>query len=135
MAMTTFDALMAEVNQKISEANAAASQANAAAAEAKEAVDGVREDMQTVQAAAQEAQNAAHEVLRTAQEWEDLSVEATTAAASGTAGVTLTQAAGAKKLSFILPRGADGAVGAKGDTGRSGVTFTLSGTKLYITTG
>jgi len=63
------------------------------------------------------------------------SMQAQTMEAGSQADVTLTQDEGAKKLAFSIPRGADGAVGPKGDTGRSGVTFTLSGTTLHITTG
>jgi len=134
MAMNTFDALMAEVNQKISQADTAASQANAAAASANAAGENAQEKAQDAQTAAQEARTAAQQADAMAAAWENVTVQAQTAQAGSEAGVTLTKTDGARVLSFVIPRGADGATGAKGDTGRSGVTFTLSGTNLYITT-
>ena len=131
MGLSTFDALMAEVNQKISEADMAASQANAAAAMASEAGADAREKAEDALTAAQEAREAAQQAAGAAEAWENATAQAR---AGSEAGVTLTQEDGAKKLSFVIPCGQDGAAGAKGDTGRSGVTFSLSGTKLYITT-
>lgn len=135
MAANTFDALMMEVNRKISEADTAASQANAAAALADEAAESAKEEAQAANTAAEAAQEAAENAQTAAQEWGNAVVEAKTAQAGSEAGVTLTQEAGAKKLSFVIPCGADGTTGAKGDMGESGVTFQMSGTKLYITTG
>lgn len=135
MAANTFDALMAEVNAKISEAGIAASGANAAAAQANAAAQSAQQQAQLAGSAAQDAQEAAIEATEQARKWEGALVEAQTGEAGAEAGVTLSEAGGVKKISFVLPRGKDGAPGAKGDTGRSGVTFSLSGTKLYITTG
>lgn len=135
MAANTFDALMAEVNAKISEAETAASGANAAAAQANAAAQGAQEQAQLAGSTAREAQEAAIEATELAREWEGAIVEAQTGEAGEEASVTLGKADGVKKISFVLPRGKDGAPGEKGDTGRSGVTFSLSGTKLYITTG
>lgn len=135
MAANTFDALMAEVNGKISDADMAASQANAAAAAAGEAAKQAQQEAQQAQTAADGAQQAAQSAQETAQAWENARVSAATVAAGGAATVSLTESGGAKALTFGIPRGADGAQGPKGDTGRSGVTFSLSGTRLYITTG
>ena len=134
MAMNTFDALMTEVNRKIAEADTAVSRANAAAASANEAARNAGEKAKSADEAAEEAREAAKSAQEEADAWEKANAEAMTAEAGETASVTLTQEEGAKKLSFVIPRGADGAPGVKGDTGRSGVTFTLSGTRLYITT-
>lgn len=134
MATNSFDALMTEVYQKISQADTAASEANAAAAMAGAEGENAREKAQQAQAAAQEAREAAQRADAAAEAWENVTVQAQTMEAGSQADVTLTQDEGAKKLAFSIPRGADGAAGAKGDTGRSGVTFQLSGTKLYITT-
>ena len=134
MAANTFDALMAEVNTKIAQADTSASQANAAAALANEAAQRASEQAQAACDAAQAANEAAQKAQTEADAWENAIAEAETTEAGREAGVTLTQENGAKKLAFIIPRAADGSNGAKGDTGRSGVTFTLSGSSLYITT-
>lgn len=134
MAMNTFDALMAEVNQKISEANTAVSQANAAAAAATEAATDAGEEAQTAAQAAQQAQEAAQKAGTAADAWNNVTAEAQTTGADGQASVTLTQTTDGRKFSFVIPCGKEGAKGEKGDTGRSGVKFSLSGTKLYITT-
>lgn len=135
MAVNTFDALMAEVNEKISQADTAASQANAAAATASEAAQNADEQAENAQTAAAGALDAARDAQAVADCWKNAVTETQTAQAGSEASVTLTQEAGVSRFSFVIPRGADGAAGAKGDTGRSGVTFRLSGTKLYITTG
>lgn len=131
----TFDALMAEVNQKISQAMTATSEANAAAAQANAAAQSATEQAQQAQTAAQQAHSAAQQAGEEAQSWEGAVVQAKTAAALSDADVSLTEEGGVKKLSFVIPRGENGAQGPKGDTGRSGVTFSVSGSKLYITTG
>lgn len=135
MAVNTFDALMAEVNQKISEVSTAASEANAAAALAKDAAEEAKIQAQEAQSAAKGTSEAAQKAQEEAQAWENATVEAADIAAGGSASVTLSEQSGAKKLIFGIPRGAAGAQGPKGDMGRSGVTFTLSGSRLYITTG
>ena len=134
MAANAFDALMAEVNREISQANMAASQANAAAAQAGEAASAMEQQTQQAETAAQQAQTAAQQALSAADAWNAMTVAATTGAPGSEASVTMTQEAGRKKLSFVIPRGAAGAQGAKGEPGRSGVSFTISGSALYITT-
>ena len=134
MGMNTFDALMAEVNLKISEANTAVSQANAAAAAAAQAAEKAGEEGQTAAQMAQQAQEAAQKAEAAADEWENMTIQTETTDANGEASVKLTKEESGRKLSFVIPRGKDGEKGAKGDTGRSGVKFTLSGTKLYMTT-
>ena len=132
--MNTFDALMAQVNQKISEAGMAASQANASVALAREAADAAQTQTQAAQTAAQQASSAAQAVQEATDAWNALTVEAETAQAGEQAGAALSLENGAAKLALIIPRGADGADGPKGDPGRSGVTFRVEGAKLYITT-
>ena len=67
--------------------------------------------------------------------WAGATAAATTVEAGGEATAALGESGGVKVFTFGIPRGADGAQGEKGDTGKSGVTFTLSGTILNITTG
>ena len=134
MAMNTFDALMAEVNERISEADEAASQVNAAAAAANEAARSANEGAQAARTAVSAAQEVTQMAQETAHAWESVEVEAQTAQAGSEASVTLTQEAGVSRFSFVIPRGADGAAGEKGDTGSSGVSFRVSGSSLYIAT-
>jgi len=134
MAVNTFDALMAEVNGRISEADEAASQVNAAAAAANEAARSANEGVQAVRTVVDAAQEAAQMAQEAAQAWENVIVEARTAEAGSEASVTLTQEAGINRFSFVIPRGRDGDKGAAGDMGSSGVSFQLSGSSLYITT-
>lgn len=131
----TFDALMAEVNQKISQAIAATSEANAAAVQANEAAEGAKEQAEQAEEAAQQAKNAAEQVVKEAESWDGAIVQAQTVNAGGSAGVSLTEENGVKKFTFTIPKGETGERGPKGDTGKSGVTFSISGSQLYITTG
>lgn len=130
-----FDALVLDVNQKLSEMNTAASDANGAAASATEAAQNADEKAAAAQTAQEDANAAAAAANSIAALWEGATVEATTLAAGSAATLDVTEADGKKTLSFGIPRGATGAQGPKGDTGPSGVTFRLSGTSLYITTG
>ena len=135
MATNAFDALMQDVNTKLSEMGAAVSEANGAAAKANDATAEAAKQTAAAQNAAQAAAAAAQEASELAALWNGVAVEAVTLAEGNDATVKLSEADGKKKLTFGIPRGATGAQGQKGDTGKSGVAFQLSGTKLYITTG
>lgn len=134
MATNSWNALVADVNSKISEMNAAISGANGAASTAKTAAEGANGKAAEASAAAQTAQLAARAAEEETQKWIGAMAEATTVAAGGEATAALSESGGVKKFVFGIPRGADGAQGEKGDTGRSGVTFSLSGSVLSITT-
>lgn len=115
--LNAWDVLVEEVNSTIAKAETAASTANASATKANEAADSAK--------TAAQAANTAGEA------WGKATVSATTLAADSNATVSLTEENGVKKITFGIPRGATGATGA---TGPAGVTFTLDGTTLYITT-
>lgn len=134
MAGNTFDALMAEVNQKIAQAGTAVSEASASAAKAMEAAEAAGNAAAAADTAADNANAAADAANAEAGKWAGATVEAETLDAGASARLALSEKDGVKHLKFSIPRGRDGATGEKGDSGRSGVTFTLSGTKLYITT-
>ncbi|MBR4039419.1 MAG: hypothetical protein IKJ11_04890 [Clostridia bacterium] len=134
MAGNTFDALMTEVNLKIAQAGTAISQANASAAKAMEAADAAGSAAADADAAADHAGSAAAAAQAEAEKWEGATVDAAAIDAQESAGIALSEKDGVKHLVFSIPRGRDGAAGTKGDTGRSGVAFSLSGTKLYIST-
>ena len=134
MATNAFDALVSDVNKKLSEMGTATSAANSAAAKANDAVVEANEQAAAALAAAQAANAEAAEAGALVDLWDDVAVSATTLEAGSDATVQLSEENGNKKITFGLPRGDKGADGPKGDTGRSGVTFQLSGTKLYITT-
>ena len=106
-----WDALVAEVNLAISETNTAASSANAAAA--------------------------------VAGKWGNVTTSAETLPEGSNATFAVSETGTGKNMHVGIPRGATGAQGPKGDkgdkgdtgaTGPAGVTFTLSGTTLTITT-
>lgn len=134
MANNSWNALVADVNGKISEMNTAISGANGAAGTAKTAAEAANAAADEASAAAQAAQLAARAAEEETQKWIGATAEATTVAAGGEASVSISENGGVKKFTFGIPRGADGAKGEKGDTGRSGVTFLLTGTVLSITT-
>lgn len=120
-----WDALVGEVNLALATIGTATSGANAAAAGASEAA-------QRAQSAAQAAAAASAAADKMTASWANATAEVTTLAPGSEATVALGENAdGAKKLSFGVPKGEKGD---KGDTGPAGVTFTLSGTTLYITT-
>lgn len=106
--VNAWDALVQEVNLALSNVATATSNANAAATQAAK--------------------------------WGSATVSAETLAEGSNATVTVSEANGAKHITYGIPRGATGAQGAKGDkgdkgdTGPAGVTFSLSGTTLTITT-
>lgn len=134
MATNAFDALVSDVNKKLSEMGAATSEANGAAAKANDAVTEAAKQGAAAETAAQKANTAADAANALSDLWDDAQFEAVALDAGSEATVKVTEENGAKKVTFGLPRGAKGADGPKGDTGKSGVTFQLSGTKLYITT-
>lgn len=134
METNTFNELMAEVNQAISDANKAASTANGAAATASTAATKASTAASSADAAAQAANRAAQAAESESDKWAGATVSATTLDAGADATLTLSEKNGVKHLDFGIPRGQPGADGQKGDPGKSGVTFTLSGTKLYIST-
>ena len=120
-----WDALVGEVNLALAAIGTATSGANAAAATANTAA-------QSAQSAAQAASSAAEAANQMTASWANATAEVTTLDPGSDATVALGENAdGAKKLSFGVPKGEKGD---KGDTGPAGVTFTLSGTTLYITT-
>lgn len=134
MATNSWNALVADVNSKISEMNAAISGANGAASTAKTAAETANEKAADADATAQEAHAAADDAEAERAKWAGATAEANTLEPGSDATVTLSESGGVKKFTFGIPRGADGAQGEKGDTGKSGVAFTLSGTTLNITT-
>ena len=134
MAVNAFDALVSDVNKKLSEMNTASSEANGAAARASEAVTEAGKQSAAAGAAAEKATQAAAEANELSALWEGVTVEVTTLDAGSEATVALTEEEGKKKITFGVPRGATGAQGAKGDTGKSGVSFRYDDAKLYITT-
>lgn len=105
--LNAWDALVAEVNLTLSEMNTAISNANAAATSAGEA---------------------ANRAGAVADDWENVSISATTLDPGSSATATIKDGASGKEITLGIPRGATGA------TGPAGVTFRLDGTTLYITT-
>lgn len=135
MANNSFNALVADVNEKIGEMNMAISDANGAAAAARSAADTATQETEKAVGAINAANEAAEDAGNEAAAWENVTITTETVDSASAADVSVTEAEGKKNMLFKVPRGKDGAKGAKGDTGSSGVTFQLSGTKLYITTG
>ena len=134
MATNSFSALMAEVNQVIAEASQATSTAKGAAIQAQDATQKANASATGADDAARDAAAAAEAAAAETDKWEGMTVSARTLEPGEEATVTLREQDGVKHLEFALPRGRDGKEGAKGDPGKSGVEFTLSGTTLYITT-
>lgn len=112
-----WDALVEEVNLAISNTNAATSNANAAASVAVDAAG-----------KADDAASNANEAADNANKIGNATAEAVTLEPGSKATVGMTEENGVKKFTFGIPRGADG------PTGPAGVTFSLSGTTLTITT-
>lgn len=134
MANNSFNALVADVNEKIGEMNTAISSANGAAAAARSAADTATQETEKAVAATGAANDAAEAANAEADAWKNAEIETETVDNAAEADVSVTEAEGKKQMLFKIPRGKDGATGPKGDTGESGVTFQLSGTRLYITT-
>lgn len=123
--LNAWDVLVAEVNLTLSQVDTAISEANAAAQSADAAAE-------TAQSAADAANEAAAAAQESADAWNNATASAQTLAPGSGATVTLGEnAQGGKHLTYGIPQGEKGE---KGDTGPAGVTFTLSGTTLYITT-
>lgn len=135
MAVNSWNALVADVNGRMSEMNAAIAEANGASSTAKTAAEHAAEAAETAKTAAAAASQSAKSAAEEAHKWSGATAEATTLPTGENATVLLTEADGVKKLTFGIPRGADGAPGQQGPMGKAGVTFRLSGTALYITTG
>lgn len=134
MATNSFDALVVDVNKKISEMNTAASNANSAAAAARNAVNAATSATQAANAATEAANNAAGKANSEADAWDKAAADAKALGPGENPTVAISEENGAKKLSFGIPAGLPGKDGPTGPAGKSGVTFTLSGTTLYITT-
>jgi hypothetical protein len=128
-----FDALVLDVNQKLSEMDKAASNANGSAAVANEAAAQANKQAAAAQTAAAAAQAAAADASGKADAWNGVTVSATSLAEGETPTVVV-KGDSAKEMLFGIPVGATGPQGPKGDPGVSGVSFQLSGDKLYITT-
>lgn len=134
MANNSFDALVLDVNRKISEMNTVASNANGAAANARDMATEAQEATATAEAIIAKANEAATKANAEADAWDKVIATAASVEAGGKAAVEISETDGVKNLAFSLPVGATGDKGNAGKDGKSGVTFTLSGTKLYITT-
>lgn len=134
MATNAFDALMAEVNQAIAETSTATSEAKAASAKAEAKAQEAANAAQAATTAAQTANTAAQEADEEANAWNATEITTETVDPEDEASVFVTEEDGKKQMLFTIPRGKTGPAGPTGEPGKSGVTFTLSGTKLYITT-
>ena len=134
MANNSFNALLADVNAKISEMSTAIGDANSAAAAARDAAETANENAAKAESASANAAAAATSARNTATAWIKTQVVAQPLEAGEEPDVVVSDIATGKRLTFKIPVGANGADGPKGDTGRSGVTFQLLDTKLYITT-
>ena len=130
----SFDALILDVNQKLSEMDKATSEANGGAASANEAAEEANEQAGAAQTAAAAAQTAADAAAEKADAWSNVTASATKLD-EGSEPTVKIEGDGEKKFLFGIPVGVTGPQGPTGPAGESGVTFTLSGTKLYITTG
>lgn len=133
MANNSFNALIADVNEKITEMNTAISDANGAAAAARSAANAVAAETERATDAADAATEAAQKAAGEADAWESAVITTETVDSGTPADVSVTESGGKKNMHFKIPRGRDGDKGASGETGSSGVSFRLSGTSLYIT--
>jgi len=129
-----WNALVGEVNDKLAEMHQEISDANSAEALGKQAVEEANAAANAANAAAKAANDAAEEMTAEMGGWSEATVSAITRDAGSSASVELLEENGVKHFRFGIPAGRDGAEGEKGDTGESGVTFTLSGTTLHIKT-
>jgi len=132
--INAWDALVQEINLTLSMANTSISNANAASEQATVSAEKANAAAAQADAAAQEVKDAGERVTAA---WQGATVEAVTLEPGEQATVALSEEGGIKHLVYGIPRGADGErgeQGPKGDTGPAGVTFTLTGSVLYITT-
>ena len=134
MAGNSWNETIADVNQTLANMNTAISNANGAAELARTETQETNEQGDAAEAAAAAAAEAAAEAREEAEKWRNATVSAVTLEPGNDATVSVSEKDGVKHLTIGVPRGKDGADGEKGDTGESGVTFTLSGTTLYIAT-
>lgn len=124
---------IADVNKTLANMNSAISGANGAAENARNEAEEAGEQADAAAQAASAANNAATAANAEAEKWRKATVSAVTLEAGKDATAEVSEKDGVKHITFGIPRGADGRVGDKGDTGKSGVNFTLSGSILYIT--
>lgn len=132
--VNAWDALVQEINLTMATMNTSISQANAAATLARTDAENAQQAADEARAAAEQAQDAGETVEKA---WMQAKVSARTLEPYEQASVTVSEVDGVKQLTYGIPRGQVGQTGPqgpKGDTGPAGVTFTLSGTVLYITT-
>ena len=137
MADNSWNALVASVNDSIAKMSSATSGANGAAASASESAQKADEATGTATEAAGNASLAAKRANDEAAKWEGATVGATQLAEGSAPTCTKTEADGVVKLTYGIPKGATGPQGPQGPVGPmglSGVTFSLSGTTLTITT-
>lgn len=134
MVDNAFEALVLQVNQKISEMDTAISKANAAAAQAQTSVGKVDAAVAKADKAIEEAEAATQEIIEDAKVWDGVTVSATTVEAGGAASAELTEVNGKKHFAFGIVKGEKGATGPQGPSGKGGVSFRKSGTILYIET-
>lgn len=125
---------IADVNKTLANMNAAISGANGAAENARTEAEEAGEQADAAEKASADANAAATTANTEAEKWRNAKVSAVTLEAGSDATAEVTEKDGVKHITFGIPRGADGRAGDKGDTGKSGVKFTRSGTTLYITT-
>ena len=130
--MSAWNALVSDVNKTIAKMNEAASEANSAATLAGEAANAAIVAAENAEDAADAAIEAAEDAQAERTKWENATASIRTLEPDEDATLTVGDVGGVKNFSFAVPRGAVGKDGEKGATGESGVTFTLTGTSLYI---
>lgn len=130
--MSSWNALVSDVNKTIANMNEAASDANSAATLAGEAANAATVAAENAENAAEAANDAAEDAQAERVKWENATASIRTLDAEEEATLTMSEIGGVKNFAFAVPRGAIGKDGEKGSPGESGVTFTLTGTSLYI---
>jgi len=130
--MSSWNALVSDVNNAIAGMNERASAANSAATLAAEAALSAAQAAENAAEAAEEAEGAAKETAQERAMWENATASIRTLEEDEEATLQMSEAGGVKHFAFGVPRGATGMSGAQGAPGKSGVSFTLSGTSLYI---
>jgi hypothetical protein len=135
MASNSWNETIADVNKTLANMNTAISDANGAATSAGEAQENAEEQVGAALAATNAANNAAADANAEAAKWKNATASAKALDAGSQPTIEIAEQNGVKHFTFGVPRGEDGAKGEKGDMGKSGVTFRLSGSTLTITTG